>query len=96
MKFLSHITALFNGKLQTCRAFQRISFKCNIFKPRYSKTDTLKERLAGMINQSNLKSKTLADTMLFRLKSLNLLLEKMIGQGYVHCPGNSEFSVRER
>ena len=35
-----------------------------------------------MINQSNLKGKVLADTILSRLKSLNLPMEKMIGQGY--------------
>ena len=35
-----------------------------------------------MINQSNLKGKALADAILSHLKYLNLLLEKMIGQGY--------------
>ena len=35
-----------------------------------------------MINHSDLKGKALVDTMLFHLKSLNLALEKMIGQGY--------------
>ena len=35
-----------------------------------------------MINQSNLKGKALADTILSYLKFLNLSLEKMSGQGY--------------
>ena len=35
-----------------------------------------------MMNQSDLKGKALADTVLSHLKCLNLLLEKMIGQGY--------------
>ena len=49
---------------------------------RYLKCDTMTERCIGMINQSNLKSKALVDTILSHLKSLNLPLEKMIGQGY--------------
>ena len=49
---------------------------------RYLKGDTLVERCIGMINQSNLKGKALADSILSHLKSLNLPLEKMIGQGY--------------
>ena len=46
-----------------------------------------------MINRSNLKGKALADTILSHLKSLNLPLEKMIGQGYherVLCPGKKK------
>ena len=35
-----------------------------------------------MINQSNLKGKAIADTILSHLNSLNLPLKKMIGQGY--------------
>ena len=35
-----------------------------------------------MINQSNLKGKAVGDTILSHLKSLNLPLKKMIGQGY--------------
>ena len=46
-----------------------------------------------MINQSNLKGKALADTILSHLKSLNLLLEKMIGQGY---DGASSMSGKEK
>ena len=38
--------------------------------------------IIGMINQSNLKGKALADTILSHLKSLHLPLEKMIGQIY--------------
>ena len=49
---------------------------------RYLKGDNLTERCIGMINQSNLKGNALADTILSHLKSLNLPLEKMIGQGY--------------
>ena len=49
---------------------------------RYLKGDTLTERCISTINQSNLKGKALKDTILSHLKSLNLLLEKMIGQGY--------------
>ena len=49
---------------------------------RYLKDDILTERCIGMINQSNLKGKALADTILSHLKSLNLTLEKMIDQGY--------------
>ena len=46
-----------------------------------------------MINQSNLKSKALADTI-FYLKSLNLpLKKKMIGQGY---DGTSSMSGKEK
>ena len=49
---------------------------------RYLKGDFLTKRCIGMINQSNLKGKASADTILSHLKSLNLLLEKMIGQDY--------------
>ena len=50
---------------------------------RYLKGGTLTERCnIGLINQSNLKGKALANTILSHLKSLNLLLEKMISQGY--------------
>ena len=40
------------------------------------------ERCIGTINQSNLKGKVLTNTILSYSKSLNLPLEKMIGQGY--------------
>ena len=46
------------------------------------KGDTLTEQCIGMINQSNLNGKALADTILSHLKSLNLPLEKTIDQGY--------------
>ena len=52
------------------------------------------ERCIGMINQSNLKSKALADIILSHLKSLNLPLEKMIGQGYNN--GASSISGKEK
>ena len=42
-----------------------------------------------MINQPNLNGKALADAIVFHLKSLNLPLEKMIGQAMterVLCP----------
>ena len=49
---------------------------------RYLSDDALMERCIGMINRPNLKGKALADTILnVSLKSLNLPLEKMIGQG---------------
>ena len=61
---------------------------------RYLKGDTLTERCIDMINQSNLKGKALADTILSHLKSLiNLPLEKMIGQGY---DGASSMSGKEK
>ena len=43
---------------------------------RYLKAGTLTERCIDMINQSNLKGKAIADTILSHLKSLNLPLEK--------------------
>ena len=46
-----------------------------------------------MINQLNLKDKALADTILSYLKSPNLTLEKMIGQGY---DGASSTSGKEK
>ena len=60
---------------------------------RYLKGDTLTERCIAMINQPNLKGKALADTILSHLKSLNLPLEEMIGQGYV---GASSMSGKEK
>ena len=45
---------------------------------RYLKRDILTERCIGMMNQSNLKSKASADTILSHLKSLNLPLEKNV------------------
>ena len=49
---------------------------------RYFKGDTLMELCIAIINQSNLKGKALADTILSHLKSLNLKpLEKTISQG---------------
>ena len=51
------------------------------------------ERCNGMINQSNLKGKTLADTILSHLTYLNLFLEKMVGQGY---DGASFMSGKEK
>ena len=42
----------------------------------------LTERCIGMTNMSNFKGIALVDTVLSHLKSLNLPLEKMIGQGY--------------
>ena len=56
---------------------------------RYSKGDTLTERCIGMINQSNLKGKALADTILSHLKSLNLPSEKRIGHGYDEASSKS-------
>ena len=58
---------------------------------KYLKGDTLMEQCIGMINQSNLKSKALADAIVSHLKSLSLPLEKMIGQGQW-----IEFYVRQR
>ena len=49
---------------------------------RYLKRDTLTGRCIGIINESNSKGKTLADTILSHLKSLNLPLEEIIGQDY--------------
>ena len=50
---------------------------------RYLEGRYLKEQCIGMINQSNLKGKALAEAILFHLKSLNLHFEKKkIGQGY--------------
>ena len=46
------------------------------------KGNTVTELCIAIINQSNLKGKALADTVLSHLKSLKLPLEKMIGQGY--------------
>ena len=43
---------------------------------RYLKGDALTERCIGMINQSNLKGKALADTILSHFKSVNLPVEK--------------------
>ena len=60
---------------------------------RYLKDDTLTERCIGKINQSNLKHKALADTILSHLKSLNLPLQKMIGQDY---DGASSMSGKEK
>ena len=60
---------------------------------RYFKDNILTERCIGMINQSNLKGKALADTILSHLKSLNLYLEKMIGQAYDEA---SSMSGKER
>ena len=60
---------------------------------RYLKGDILTERCIDMINQSNLKGKAFADTILFCWKSLNLPLEKMIGQGYY---GASSMSGKEK
>ena len=60
---------------------------------RYLKGNTKTERRIRMINQSNLKGKTSSDTILFHLKSLNLPLEKMIGQGY---DGASSLSGKEK
>ena len=57
---------------------------------KYLKGDILIERCIGIINQSNLKGKALADTMLSHVKSLNLPLEKMIGQGYDGASSISE------
>ena len=59
---------------------------------RYLKVDTSTKRCSRMINQSNLKGKALVETILSHLKTVNLPLEKMIGQGY----GWSEFYLRER
>ena len=60
---------------------------------RYLKGDTLTQRSIGMINQSNLKSKAIADTILSHLKFLNLPLKKMIGQGN---DGTSSMSGKEK
>ena len=60
---------------------------------RYLKDDSLAEGCIGIINQSNLKGKALADTILSHLKSLNLSLEKRIGQG---CDGASSMSGKEK
>ena len=60
---------------------------------RYLKSGTLMERCIGMINQLNLKGKALADTILSHLKSLNLPLKKMIGQGY---DGASSMSGKQK
>ena len=49
---------------------------------RYLKGDTLSEQCIGMINQSDLKGKALADTILSHLKF-------MIGQGYDTASFNS-------
>ena len=57
---------------------------------RYLKGDTFTERRIGMINQSNLKGKALADTI---LSHLNLPLGKMTGQGY---DGASSMSGKEK
>ena len=46
-----------------------------------------------MITQSNLKGKVVADTILSHLKTLNLPLEKMIGQSY---DGASFMSGKEK
>ena len=46
-----------------------------------------------MINQLNLKSRALADAIVSHLKSLNLPLKKMIGQGY---DGASSMSAKEK
>ena len=51
------------------------------------------QRSIGMINQSNLRGKALADTIWSRLKFLNLPLKKMIGQGY---DGASSMSGKEK
>ena len=40
------------------------------------------KRCIGMINQSNLKGKALADTILSHLKSLDSPMEKMFSQDY--------------
>ena len=60
---------------------------------RYLKGDTLTKRCILMINRSDLRSKAFADTILSHLKSLNLFLEKMIGQGY---DGASSLSGKEK
>ena len=60
---------------------------------RYLKGDILTEEYIGMLNQSNLKGKTLADTFLSHLKSLNLPLENVIGQIY---DGASSMSEKEK
>ena len=60
---------------------------------RYLKGDTFTERCIGMINQSNLKDKALANTILFYLKFLYLCLEKVNGQGY---GGVSSMSGKEK
>ena len=60
---------------------------------KYLKGDTLTERCIDMINQSNLKGKALTDTILSHLKSLNVLLEKMISQG---CDEAGSISHKEK
>ena len=60
---------------------------------RYLKGDILTEQYIGMINQSNLKGKTLADTFLSHLKSLNLPLKNMIGHVY---DGANSMSEKEK
>ena len=59
---------------------------------KFLKGDTLTKRCIGVINQSNLKGKALADAILYHLKTLNLPLETMIGQDY----GWNEFYIRKR
>ena len=65
-----------------------VEHSCKIFKD-----DTLTERYIRITNQSNLKGKALADTILSHLKSLNLPLKKMIGQDY---DGASSMSGKEK
>ena len=60
---------------------------------RYLKGDTLIGRCISMIIQSNFNGKALADTILSHLKSLNLSLEKIIGQDY---DGASSMSGKEK
>ena len=60
---------------------------------RYLKDDVLTERCIGLINQTNLKGKALAETILSYLKSLNLPIKKIIGQGY---DGASAMSGEEK
>ena len=74
-----------------CRRNHRYIDKKSVV--RYLKNDTSTKRCIGMINQSNLKAKLLADTILSHLKSQNLLLVKMIGQGY---DGASSMSGKEK
>ena len=59
---------------------------------RYLKDDTLTKRFIDIINQSNLKGEALVDTILSHLKSLNLSLEKMVGEDY---DGTSFMSWKE-
>ena len=51
------------------------------------------ELCIDMINQSKFKGKALAETILSHLKSLNLPMEKMIGQGN---DGASSMSGKEK